>query len=142
MFRWIRVAATGVVVLSLVLVGIGLGLFLATNDEWVAVQVPKTLSRLVPDLEWEVWLPALFAGCLVSVVAIALLLVALFYFMSRKRHDRSLVQRLERELVSLRNMPVMSPAPLEDLPESPDPAIGRLLVEASDRIDWSQQGRD
>ena len=36
--------------------------------------------------------------------------------------------RLERELTRLRNLPLTEPAPLEDLPETPDPAAARLLA--------------
>jgi len=50
------------------------------------------------------------------------------YYVWRRRQYEALIGRLERELARLRNLPMDEPAPLEDLPERPDPAAARILA--------------
>ena len=50
------------------------------------------------------------------------------YYVWRRRQYESLIGRLERELARLRNLPFTEPAPLEDLPERPDPVAAQVLA--------------
>jgi hypothetical protein len=52
----------------------------------------------------------------------------------RRRQVEALIGQLEGELADLRNMALDDPAPLEDLPERPDPDAGELLERVSREI--------
>lgn len=130
MFRWVRIAAVGVVILAFVGLGIAVGLFLVANAGWIPVAVPPWLTGIFGDPALEVWLPALLAGWLLAAIATATLLAWSMFYVWRRRQYEQLVRRLERELAELRNLPFTNPAPLEDLPEEPDPAAARLLASA------------
>lgn len=131
MIRWLRLAAAATVIASLIALGIGAGLFVVANGGWVPVRVPPWLTQLLGDRPHEVWLPALFIGWLASaLLAVALLLGSLSYVWRRRQYE-SLIGRLERELAKLRNLPFTEPAPLEDLPETPDPEAARVMAELS-----------
>lgn len=127
MVRWLRFAAAGALIVSLVVIGVGIGLFLVANSGWVPVTVPPWLTTIFGNPELDLWIPALIAGWLVSVAAVAGLLVWSMFYLWRRRQYESLITRLERELIELRNLPFTAPAPLEDLPELPDPHARSLL---------------
>jgi len=123
-----RFAATAALVVSLVIIGVGIGLFLVSNSGWVGVNVPPWLTGIFGNPSLELWLPALIAGWLVSVFTLALLLAWSMYYLWRRRQYESLIGNLERELTELRNLPFTAPAPLEDLPEDPNPEAAALLA--------------
>ncbi len=128
MVRWMRVAAAAALVVSLVIVGVGIGLFLVANGGWIAVTVPPWLTGVFGNPSLELWLPALIAGWLLSVLSVAALLGWSMFYVWRRRQYESLIKRLERELTELRNLPFTAPAPLEDLPEEPDAEAAALLA--------------
>src|SRR5215813_8479556 len=108
-------------VLSMIGLGVIAGLFLVANSGWVPVTIPPWLTALFGDRPHEVWLPALIAGWLASA-----LLLMMFYVWRRRQYE-ALVNRLERELARLRNLPFEEPAPLEDLPEAPSTDAARVM---------------
>lgn len=128
MIRWLRIVALGTVLVSMIGLGVCIGLFLIANNGWVQVTVPPWLTGLFGDPKAEVWLPALFAGWLVTMLALVLGFAWSMFYVWRRRQYESLIRRLERELAGLRNLPFTDPAPLEDLPERPDPGAARLLA--------------
>lgn len=127
MIRWIRTLALGALVLSLIGLGIFVGLFLVENAAWVPIETPPWLQGLFGEREIEVWLPALLGGWLLSLVTVLALFGWSLFYVWRRRQYESLVKKLERELTGLRNLPFKNPAPLEDLDEEPDPELGRFL---------------
>src|SRR5438105_4580454 len=100
----------------------------ATVSAWVPVNVPPRLSGFFGEHPREVWLPALIAGWLTSVILLAAGLVWSMYYVWRRRQYEALIARLERELARLRNLPFTDPAPLEDLPERPNAEAARVLA--------------
>ena len=127
MIRWLRFVATATIILSMIGLGVIAGLFLVANSGWVAVKIPPWLSGLFNDRPHEIWLPALIAGWLASVVLLALLVLWSMFYVWRRRQYESLINRLERELAKLRNLPFTEPAPLEDLPEVPSMQAARVM---------------
>ena len=119
MIRWLRLIATATVVFSMIGLGVVAGLFLVANSGWIPVAIPPWLTGLFGDRPHEVWLPALIAGWLASAALLAALVLWSMFYVWRRRQYESLVNRLERELARLRNLPFTEPAPLEDLPETP-----------------------
>ncbi len=138
MIRWLRIVASATVVLTMIGVGVVVGLFLVANSGWVAVDVPPWLVDVFGDPRMEVWLPGLIAGWLAVVFLTAALLVWSLFYVWRRRQYESLIGRLERELARLRNLPFTEPAPLEDLPEQPDAGAARVLA----ALDASQDAWD
>src|SRR5690349_14552077 len=106
-------------VLSMIGLGVVAGLFLVANSSWVPVTIPPWLAGLLSDRPHEIWLPALIAGWLATALLLAALVLSTMFYVWRRRQYESLVNRLERELAELRNLPFTEPAPLEDLPEVP-----------------------
>ena len=127
MIRWLRLAATATAVITMIGLGVVVGLFLVANSGWVAVNVPPWLSGLFGEREREVWLPALIAGWLTTVVLLAAGLVWSMYYVWRRRQYEALIGKLERELARLRNLPFTDPAPLEDIAERPNAEAARVL---------------
>jgi hypothetical protein len=128
MIRWLRIAAIWVVIISMITLGVGVGLFLVANSGWVAVRVPPWLTGVFGNPQIELWLPGLIAGWLLTVFgALAALLWSMWYVWRRRQYE-SLISKLERELARLRNLPFTDPAPLEDLPETPDPRAAEVLA--------------
>lgn len=127
MVRWLRFAAWGAFVVSLIGVGVGLGLFLWANDGWVPVTVPPWLTGLFGDPKLELWLPGLIGGWLLAVLAVSVVVAWSMFYVWRRRQYEALVKKLEWELSELRNLPFTAPAPLEDIPEEPDAATAQLL---------------
>jgi hypothetical protein len=125
--RWLRLIATATVILSLIGLGIIAGLFLVANSGWVAVKIPPWLEGLFGDRPHEVWLPVLIAGWLASLILVAAITLWSMYYVWRRRQYESLINRLERELAKLRNLPFVDPAPLEDLPETPSADAARVM---------------
>jgi H+/Cl- antiporter ClcA len=134
--RWLRLVATSTVVLTMIGLGVIVGLFLVANSGWIDVKTPPWLDSLFDDRPHEVWLPALIAGWLAAVLLLAVVVLWSMYYVWRRRQYESLIGRLERELARLRNLPFTEPAPLEDLPEKPDPAAAQVLatIDADDEI--------
>ena len=116
MIRWIRILAVGTLILALLALGIGVGLFLVANGRWVLVAVPDWLRGVAGGVDVDLWLPGLLAGWLLAVLAVSGLLIWSMYYVWRRRQYESLIARLESELARLRNLPMNQPAPLEDLP--------------------------
>jgi hypothetical protein len=130
--RWLRLAATATIILSMIGLGVMSGLFLVANSGWIAVNIPPWLTGIFGDRPHEVWLPALIAGWLVSAIVLgALVLWSLFYVWRRRQYE-ALIGRLERELARLRNLPFTEPAPLEDLPEVPSLAAAKVMAALDD----------
>jgi hypothetical protein len=135
--RWLRAAAVVAVVLAILAVGSVIGLLAVANSGYVAIQphdwLRPVLQPLLGPQVVEVQVPVLLAGWLVAVLAVSALVVGTMRFAWRRRQHESLIARLERELVRLRNLPITSPAPLEDLPEHPDAEAARELDLAMSR---------
>jgi hypothetical protein len=112
------------------MVGLGVivGLFLIANSGWVPVETPPWLADLFGDRRYEVRLPALLAGWLAAALILAAALPWSMYYVWRRRQYESLINRLERELARLRNLPFTEPAPLEDLPEAPSDRAARVML--------------
>ena len=132
MIRWLRLIATATVILSLIGLGVIAGLFLVANAGWVAVKIPPWLSGLFGNKPHEVWLPGLIAGWLTTAILFAALILWSMFYVWRRRAYESLIDRLERELAKLRNLPFTEPAPLEDLPETPSVAAARVMNQPDD----------
>lgn len=128
MIRWLRITAIWSVIIAMIALGVGVGLFLVANSGWVAVRVPPWLTGVFGNPQIELWLPGLIAGWLVAVFgAVAAILWSMWYVWRRRQYE-SLIGKLERELARLRNLPFTNPAPLEDLPELPDSAAAEVLA--------------
>lgn len=127
MIRWLRLIAIATVILSMVGLGVVAGLFLVSNAGWVPVEVPPWLQGLFGSKPHEIWLPALIVGWVAGAVLLGVLVLWSMFYVWRRRQYESLIERLERELAHLRNLPFESPAPLEDLPEAPSAHAARIL---------------
>ena len=127
MIRWLRLAATAAVILSMIGLGVIAGLFLVANAGWIPVRIPPWLTGLFGDRPHDVWLPALIAGWLAAAVLLGALVLWSMFYVWRRRQYESLIGRLERELANLRNLPFTEPAPLEDLPEVPSAHAARVM---------------
>lgn len=131
MIRWLRAAAVIAVVLAILAVGSVVGLLAVANSGYVAVQphdwLRPVLDPLLGSQIVEVQVPVLLAGWVVAVFSASALVAGTMRFAWRRRQHESLIGRLERELVRLRNLPITAPAPLEDLPEHPDAETAREL---------------
>jgi hypothetical protein len=125
--RWLRLVAIATVILTMIGLGVIAGLFLVANAGWIPVTIPPWLTGLFGDKHYDVRLPALIAGWLVSAVLIAALTLWSMLYVWRRRQYESLISRLERELAKLRNLPFTEPAPLEDLPELPNTQAARVM---------------
>lgn len=132
MIRWLRLIATATVILSMIGLGVIAGLFLVANAGWIPVEIHPWLSGLFGDKPHEVWLPALIAGWLATALLLAGLVLWSMFYVYRRRQYESLINRLERELAKLRNLPFTEPAPLEDLPETPSVAAARVMTALDD----------
>ncbi|MFN0245752.1 MAG: hypothetical protein ACKV2T_02515 [Kofleriaceae bacterium] len=127
MIRWLRLIATATVILSMIGLGVIAGLFLVANAGWIPVEIPPWLQGLFGSKPHEVWLPALIAGWLATALLLAGIVLWSMYYVWRRRQYESLINRLEKELAKLRNLPFTEPAPLEDLPETPSVAAARVM---------------
>lgn len=134
MLRWLRLIATATVILSMIGLGVIAGLFLVANSGWIPVAIPPWLEGLFGNRPHEVWLPALIAGWLASAILLSALVLWSMYYVWRRRQYESLVNRLEKELAKLRNLPFTEPAPLEDLPETPDANAARVMSALDDDL--------
>lgn len=135
MIRWLRLIATATVILSLIGLGVIVGLFLMANGGWIAVRTPPWLEGLFGSRPHEVWLPALIAGWLASAFLLAAFVLWSMFYVWRRRQYESLINKLEKELAKLRNLPFLEPAPLEDLPEAPDEHAARVMGALDDGVD-------
>jgi hypothetical protein len=134
MVRWVRLALVATLILALLGLGVIAGLFLVVNGGWIEVAVPPWLSGLFGSAPIEVWLPALLGGWILSALLSGLVLIWSMHHVWRRRQVEALIGQLEGELADLRNMALDDPAPLEDLPERPDPDAGELLERVSREI--------
>jgi len=133
--RSLRLIAIATIVLSMIGLGVIAGLFLVVNAGWVGVTIPPWLTGVLGNRPHEIWLPALIAGWLATAVLLAALVLWGMFYLWRRRQYESLVNRLERELAKLRNLPFLEPAPLEDLPELPDAQAARVMHALDDDDD-------
>jgi hypothetical protein len=133
--RWLRLIATATIILSMIGLGVIAGLFLVANSGWVPVTIPPWLEGLFGNRPHEVWLPALIAGWLASAMLLAGIVLWSMFYVWRRRQYESLISRLEKELAKLRNLPFTEPAPLEDLPETPNAQAARVMNAAMDDDD-------
>jgi hypothetical protein len=133
--RWLRLIATATVILSMIGLGVILGLFLIANSGWVPVRTPPWLEGLFGGRPHEVWLPALIAGWLASALLLAAIVLWSMFYVWRRRQYESLIGKLEKELARLRNLPFLEPAPLEDLPETPSEQAARVMSALDDDVD-------
>lgn len=136
MIRWLRLAAMATAIATMIALGVVAGLFLVANAGWVPVRVPPWLVFALGERPHEIWLPALIGGWLASALLLVALLLGSLSYVWRRRQYEALVTRLERELTRLRNLPFTEPAPLEDLPETPDPEAAKVMAALDD------EGRD
>ena len=136
MLRSLRLVAIATVILSMIGLGVVVGLFLVANSGWIPVAIPPWLTSVLGDRPHEVWLPGLIAGWLASVVLLGALAMWSMFYLWRRRQYESLVNRLERELAKLRNLPFTDPAPLEDLPELPSVQAARVMQAIDDDDDY------
>ena len=132
MIRWLRLIATATIILSMIGLGVIAGLFLVANSGWIPVAIPPWLEGLFGDRPHEVWLPALIGGWLLSAILAGALLLWSMFWVWRRRQYEALINRLERELAKLRNLPFTEPAPLEDLPEVPSAQAARVMSALDD----------
>jgi hypothetical protein len=130
--RWLRLVAIGTVILSMIGLGLLAGLFLVANAGWIPVKVHPWLIGLFGNKSHDVWFPALIAGWLAAAVLIAALVLWSMFYVWRRRQYETLINRLERELAKLRNLPFVEPAPLEDLPEVPNVQAARVMSALDD----------
>ena len=135
MIRWLRLIAIATIILSMIGLGVIVGLFLIANNAWVPVETPPWLKDLFGNQHREMWLPALIAGWLASAILVAAIVLWSMFYVWRRRQYESLINRLEKELAKLRNLPFTEPAPLEDLPETPSAQAARVMMAASDEDD-------
>lgn len=132
MIRWLRLVAIGTVILSMIGLGLLAGLFLVANAGWIPVKVHPWLTGLFGDKPHDIWFPALIAGWLAAAVLTAALVLWSMFYVWRRRQYETLINRLERELAKLRNLPFVEPAPLEDLPEVPNVQAARVMSALDD----------
>jgi hypothetical protein len=130
--RWLRLAAMAMAIATMIALGVVAGLFLVANGGWVPVRVPPWLVFALGERPHEIWLPALIAGWLASAILLGALLLGSVSYVWRRRQHESLIARLERELIKLRNLPFTEPAPLEDLPETPDAEAAKVMASLDD----------
>ncbi len=138
MIRWLRLIAIAAVILSMIGLGVVAGLFLVANAGWVPVEIPPWLQGLFGARPHEVWLPALIAGWLIGPVMLGALVLWSMFYVWRRRQYETLIDRLERELARLRNLPFDAPAPLEDLPETASPHAARIMAALDEAGDEAQ----
>jgi hypothetical protein len=112
--------------------GVIAGLFLVANSGWVPVKIPPWLQGLFNDKPHDVWLPALIGGWLASAILLSALVLWSMFYVWRRRQYESLINKLEKELAKLRNLPFEQPAPFEDLPETPSAQAARVMSALDD----------
>jgi hypothetical protein len=130
--RWLRLLATATVILSMIGLGVIAGLFLVANAGWIPVTIPPWLTGLFGSDPHDVWFPALIAGWLATAILLATVVLGSMFYVWRRRQYEALINRLERELARLRNLPFTEPAPLEDLPELPNTEAARVMSALDD----------
>lgn len=132
MIRSLRLLAIAAMLVSLLGLGAIAGLFLFANAGWVPIATPSWPNAVFGDRQFEVRLPVLLAGWLATAVLLGALVLMTMFYVWRQRQYESLVNRLERELAQLRNLPFTEPAPLEDLPEAPSTHAAQVMQALDD----------
>ena len=131
MVRWLRITIIAGTILALMALGTGVGLLLVANDRWEVVAVHPWLAEFIGTTVHEAWLPAIMLGWLVAIFLLGVLLVGSMRYVWRRRQYEILIERIERELVELRNLPLSDPAPFEDVLERPSADALMRLEKAS-----------
>jgi len=137
MLRAIKILGWTLLVLMLLLLGGAVALFFSENSQWVLVSwpVPRfSLSEPFGMRTMEVLLGVLAAGWVLAGMLLLAALVLFPLYLRHARQYRSTIRRLEKELVSLRNLPLKAPAPLEDLPDEPVERPGSMEDEVGDLL--------
>lgn len=112
------------VILLLALGGVA-SVFLVQNSRWVTIRFPGlsfSWDAPFPMVEFETPLAVIIAAAFALGFVTALLLLVIPGWIGRgveRQRERRFIRGLEGELTDLRNLPVTSPAPLEDVPEEP-----------------------
>lgn len=132
MVRWLRFAIFSVLLLVLMALGAVIGLLLVENSDWVVIRPHAWFADFVDNRQLEVRLPVLIGGWLFAVLSLWALLAWSLFYVWRRRQYESLIRRIERELIELRNLPFTRPAPLSDeeetgLAETPSMAMAEVL---------------
>jgi hypothetical protein len=123
MSRPLRTAALFTSVVLLLGLGGVVGFFLFKNAQVVIIRFPGFAPRLddpFPMLEFEGPLALIMAVAFICGVVVAMLLLVLPGWLRRgveRRREGRFIRGLEGELDDLRNLPISSPAPLEDVLE-------------------------
>lgn len=123
MFRALGILAWFLGVVVLILLGAAVAMFFSANTQWVAVSWPYprlSFERPFGTFTFETMVGVAAAGWSLAVIVITAGLILFPLYLRRTRQYLSLIRRLERELIALRNLPFRAPAPLEDLPDAPD----------------------
>ncbi len=106
-------------IILLIALGGVLTFFLLRNAQWVVIRVPMlepSWSDPLAVAEYETPLALVMVGaCAVgALLALLALVPATLRRAVERRRERRFLGDLEQELSELRNLPVTSPAPLED----------------------------
>jgi hypothetical protein len=120
--RALRIGLWVALALGLILVGVGVGVFMRMNEGWVTLRwpLPQATPSVVGSLEYEspVWVVAL--GWVITAILVTSIALWFPIYLTQRRRVQTENRHLRRENADLRNLPIHSPAPLEDLP-TPEP---------------------
>lgn len=122
MLRAIKILGYTLGVLFVLTAGAAAALFFSENAQWVPISLPYPRVSFDEPFgvhTFEVLVGVATAGWLVALACLLAAVVLLPLYLRRTRQLNSMIKRLERELVALRNLPFQAPAPLEDLPDEP-----------------------
>ncbi|MDY0002883.1 MAG: hypothetical protein RBU30_16410 [Polyangia bacterium] len=122
MLRAIKILSVTLGVILLLLVGAAAALFFSENSEWVPLALPYPRASFGEPFgvhTFEIVIGVAAAGWLLALAFLGAALVLLPLYLRRARQMSSMVRKLEKELVALRNLPFEAPAPLEDLEDEP-----------------------
>jgi hypothetical protein len=116
--RLFRTAILALAGLLFVILGAAFGLFVRMNPDWVTLRWP--VPRLSADhplgeVDYEVRSALLASGWLGMTVLLALAFALLLVHLRARRQADARIRGLEREVQALRNLPILSPTPLEDV---------------------------
>ena len=124
MFRAIKIIGWLVGILLLLMMGAAVAVFFSENSRWIPISAPyprMSFSDPFGTFTFEVMSGVAAAGWCLALLLLVSSLVLFPLYLRRTRQYLVSIKRLERELVNLRNLPLKSPAPLEDLPDEQVP---------------------